>query len=89
MQLGRFELKILACTAFAFLLAASLFIGNHFDLPPSKAVAVLCAILSPFAYGAGYWFAQRWFTRIGMALGYVAILMWFVTPELFTLNPGR
>lgn len=89
MQLGRFELKVLAYTAVAFLLVASMYIGYQFDLPATKAVAVLCAILSPFAYGAGYWFAQRWFTRIGIALVIVAIFMWIVTPDLFAMTPGR
>lgn len=89
MQLSRVEIKRLVYAAMAILLAVSMYIGYQLDLPATKAVAVLFVILSPLFYGAGYWVAERWFTRIGIALMIVAIVMWFLPPGLFDMPLGH
>ncbi|MDU8540429.1 hypothetical protein [Pseudomonas syringae] len=89
MQLSQVDIKRLVYTAVALLLVASMYIGDKFDLPATKAVAVLFAILSPFSYGVGYWFAQRWFTRIGIALMIVAVIAWFMPSDMFAMPLGR
>lgn len=66
----------------AFCLAASMWIGDYFNLTSTRATAVLCVGLSPMFLFAGYLIGNRWCTRIGIATLPVAVVLWLINSNL-------
>lgn len=74
--------KFLIVVGFLACMAGIGFIQSQYGFSVTRAIAVLCAVLSPCAYAGRYLTGNPWLRRIAIALVPTAVIMWLVNSDL-------